>query len=97
MRCTLVSSATVRRLAIAFVLLEALLLSACSNAPAVGQPTTGTFKAAASGSLVAKSSTVDLGRVPFDVQAEGRFELVNTGAQPVRLLDPPQVTMLEGC
>jgi hypothetical protein len=40
---------------------------------------------------------VNLGRVPFDVQAIGRFDLVNTSSRAVKLTAPPQVKMLEGC
>jgi hypothetical protein len=35
--------------------------------------------------------------VPFDVIAEGQFELTNTDVRPVRLLGSPDVRMLEGC
>jgi hypothetical protein len=49
------------------------------------------------GRLVASQPTVDLGRVPFDVLAEARFELTNTGGDTVRLVGAPRVRMLEGC
>ena len=51
----------------------------------------------AAGRLVASSSTVDLGRVPFDQLAEARFELANTGSGTVHLVGNPKVQMLEGC
>jgi hypothetical protein len=79
---------------IAAIGLLAMVLSACSTAAA---PSSVTTPEASSGVLVARSSTIDLGRVPFDVQAEGRFDLVNSGSQPVRLVSAPQVKMLEGC
>ena len=84
----------VRAAASAFLL--ALMISACSPATPAPAPRV-TTDATSSGVLVANSSTVDLGHVPFDVQAEGRFELVNSGSQPVKLLAAPQVKMLEGC
>ena len=71
-----------------------LVLAACSNPAPTAPPVVGVR---APGGLVASISSVDLGRVPFDVPAEGRFELVNTGARPVKLIGAPQVTMLEGC
>jgi hypothetical protein len=82
--------------AIASALLLALVLSACSNGASV-PATPATSGGASAGVLVAKSATVDLGRVPFDLQAEGRFDLVNSGPQPVKLVGAPQVKMLEGC
>jgi hypothetical protein len=90
-------SANARRIVTALVLMQILVLSGCSGAAQGGQQNTRTFTSTSSGGLVARSGVVDLGRVPFDVQAEGRFELVNTGAQPVKVLGPPQVKMLEGC
>jgi hypothetical protein len=86
----------INRLAFVAVVLSGLVLTACSSATPATQPTT-TSAATSSGVLAAKSSTVDLGNVPFDVQAEGRFDLVNSGRQPVKLLGAPQVKMLEGC
>jgi hypothetical protein len=85
-----------RAVAIGFAVLLAVLVSACSNtanAPAAPSQSGAT----SAGVLVAKSSTVDLGKVPFDTQAEGRFDLVNSGSQPVKLVNAPQVQMLEGC
>ena len=81
---TLVSSALI-----------ALTLGACSTVPTAA-PTSIT-RGSSSGVLVPKAVTVDLGKVPFDVQADGRFDLVNSGSQPVKLLSVPQVKMLEGC
>lgn len=49
------------------------------------------------GPLVANPPVVDLGRVPFNQPVSARFELVNTGGQPVRLLGQPVVRTLEGC
>jgi hypothetical protein len=51
----------------------------------------------APGRLVAAQPTIDLGRVPFDVLADARFELTNTGGDTVRLVGAPRVRMLEGC
>jgi hypothetical protein len=85
-----------RVVAVSSAILLALVLSACSNAatlPATPASSGGT----SAGVLVANSATVDLGKVPFDVQAEGRFDLVNSGSQPVKLVGAPQVKMLEGC
>lgn len=55
------------------------------------------FDVSAPGRLVARETTVDLGRVPFDVKTEARFELANTGGEVVQLVGPPRVRMLEGC
>jgi hypothetical protein len=85
-----------RVIAMGSAMLLALVLSACSNAASV-PATPASSNGASAGVLVAKSATVDLGKVPFDVQAEGRFDLVNSGSQPVRLVGAPQVKMLEGC
>jgi hypothetical protein len=75
-------------------ILGILVASACSApAPASTPPASGT----ASGGLVAQQASVDLGQVPFGVQAEGRFDLTNTSDQPVKLLAQPEVKMLEGC
>ncbi len=71
-----------------------LVLAACSSPAPTAPPVVGV---GAPGGLVARISSVDLGRVPFDVPAEGRFELVNTGARAVKLTGAPQVKMLEGC
>jgi hypothetical protein len=71
-----------------------LVLAACSSPAPTAPPVVG---AGAPGGLVASISSVDLGRVPFDVPAEGRFELVNTGTRPVKLAGAPQVKILEGC
>ncbi len=73
-----------------------LVLVGCSS-PAPAPPPADASTGAASGGLVAKQATVDLGRVPFDKQVEARFELTNTGARPIRLTAQPQVKMLEGC
>lgn len=73
-----------------------LVLAACSS-PAPTAPATTTIGRQAGGGLIPKATSVDLGRVPFDVQAEGRFELVNTSARMLKLTTAPQVKMLEGC
>jgi hypothetical protein len=86
----------IKRLVFVAVVFSSLFLSACLSAAPVTPPT-ATTAPTSSGALTANSTTVDLGNVPFDVQAEGRFELVNSGTQPVRLLGAPQVKMLEGC
>ena len=86
----------IKRLVFVTGVLSGLVLSACSSAAPVTPPA-ATSAPTSSGALTAKSSSVDLGNVPFDVQAEGRFELVNSGTQAVRLLGAPQVKMLEGC
>ncbi len=83
-----------KRLVASVGALGVLTVVGCSSpAPASPPPTQG----AQTGGLVARAASVDLGRVPFNVQAEGRFELVNTSARPVKLAVPPKVTMLEGC
>jgi hypothetical protein len=71
-----------------------LTAAACSGPALTAQPATSS---GASGGLVARAASIDLGRVPFDVRAEARFELTNTGTRPVQLSGPPQVKMLEGC
>lgn len=53
--------------------------------------------AGAPGRLEARPAMIDLGRVPFDRLVEARYELVNTGGQPVRLLGAPAVKTLDGC
>ena len=84
-----------KRLVICAAAVVALFVTACSSpAPTAPQSQGDT---AGAGGLVAKAATVDLGRVPFDVQAVGRFDLVNTGTRAVKLTAPPQVKMLEGC
>lgn len=85
-----------RVIATGLATLLVLVLSACSNAASV-PATPATSGRASAGVLVAKSATVDLGKVPFDVQTDGRFDLVNSGSQPVKLVGAPQVKMLEGC
>ena len=85
-----------REIALGSAMLLALVLSACSS-PASLPAAPATSSGRSAGVLVAKSATVDLGNVPFDVQTEGRFDLVNSGSQPVKLVGAPQVKMLEGC
>jgi hypothetical protein len=51
----------------------------------------------APGRLAAESTTINLGRVPFDQRAEARFVLGNTGGETVQLVGAPRVRMLEGC
>jgi hypothetical protein len=87
---------SIKRVAFVAVFLSGLVLSACSSATPVTPPT-ATSAPTSSGTLAAMSTIVDLGYVPFDVRAEGRFDLVNSGTQPVRLVGAPQVKMLEGC
>jgi hypothetical protein len=60
-------------------------------------PAAQTTTAGAGGQLVAVAPVIDLGQVPFDVMREVRYELQNTGTQPVRLVGQPQVVTLEGC
>jgi hypothetical protein len=85
----------INRLTACVAALSALTLAACSSpAPASPPPTTNGVQA---GGLVARTATLDLGHVPFNMTTEGRFELVNTSARPVKLTAPPQVKMLEGC
>jgi hypothetical protein len=86
----------IMRLVFVAVVLCDLVLGACSGIASVTPPT-ATSAPTLSGTLAATSAIVDLGNVPFDVQAEGRFDLVNSGTQPVRLVGAPQVKMLEGC
>jgi hypothetical protein len=85
---------TWRRAVLAAGTLGMLVLAACSSPAPTAPPDVGV---GAPGGLVARISSVDLGRVPFDVPAEGRFELVNTSARAVKLTSAPQVKMLEGC
>jgi hypothetical protein len=73
-----------------------LLLVACSS-PAPTAPAPSTIVGQAGGGLIPKATAVDLGRVPFDVQVDGRFELVNTSPRMLKLTAAPQVKMLEGC
>lgn len=49
------------------------------------------------GRLEARQTTIDLGRVPLNKQEIAEFELVNSGATPVRLLGQPEVATLAGC
>jgi hypothetical protein len=87
----------IKRGSIAAGALAVLVLSACSSTAPVSTPTPASVTATSAGVLVPKASTVDLGNVPFDAPAQGQFELMNTGTQPVKLLRAPEVTMLEGC
>lgn len=73
-----------------------LALTAACSSPA-GTPPSPRPNGDTAGGLVARTAMVDLGRVPFNVQAEGRFELVNAGSRPIKLTAAPQVKMLEGC
>jgi hypothetical protein len=72
-----------------------VVASACSS-PAAAPAGSGE-SGSASGGLVARTATINLGRVPFDVQSDGRFELLNTSSRTVKLTAAPQVKMLEGC
>ncbi len=92
---SIIRAGSVRRPLLAAILLAgALLLAGCSSAaPAAAPPARGS----ATTGLVAKETTIDLGRVPFDRQVEARFELTNAGSKPIRFTTPPQVKMLEGC
>lgn len=60
-------------------------------------PLGATPAAGAGGQIVAIPPLIDLGSVPFDVPAEARYELMNTGSRPVRLTGQPRVKTLEGC
>jgi hypothetical protein len=86
----------VPRLALLGATLFILVLGACSK-PAAIPPAGATAGPKSHGALVARSATIDLGTVPFDVVAEGQFDLVNSGNEPVKLVGVPQVKMLEGC
>jgi len=77
--------------ALALALLAVLVVWNRAESPAVAP------NAGAAGRLVAAQSTVNLGQVPFNQVAEARYELVNSGAAPVRLAGPPAVETLEGC
>jgi hypothetical protein len=90
------TSRLTRRRLIATASAFGLALAAACSTPAGAPPASG-LDGDTTGGLVARTATVDLGRVPFDVQAEGRFELVNTGSRLVKLTAAPQVKMLEGC
>jgi hypothetical protein len=85
-----------RQIALAAALVG-LMLAACTGPTAPTAPPLSTTSGVSTGGLVARAPTVDLGRVPFDVMSEGRFDLVNTSGRPVKLMAPPQVKMLEGC
>jgi hypothetical protein len=87
----------IKRVSILAGALSVLVLSACSSVAPAPTPRTVSTSATSAGVLVPQSTSVDLGNVPFDVPAQGQFELVNTGTQPVKLLGTPQVKMLEGC
>lgn len=77
--------------ALAFAILVGLALLLRPSTP---QPVAD---AGEPGRLEARPAMIDLGRVPFDRPVEARYELVNTGGQPVRLLGAPAVKTLEGC
>lgn len=64
--------------------------------PTTSQPAP-TATADGPGRLVALTSSIDLGRVPFDRLTEARFRLVNAGGRPLRLLGEPAVKTLAGC
>ncbi|MBI3978479.1 MAG: hypothetical protein HY331_09870 [Chloroflexi bacterium] len=70
-------------------------------APATGQQTVATGQPAVDantpGRLVASTEVVDLGRVPFDREVQARYELVNAGGRPIKLIAAPEVKTLEGC
>lgn len=74
----------------------ALMVSACSG-PAPAGPVVPPAEGRPGAGLVPRQTSIDLGRVPFDIIAEGQFELTNTDIRPVRLLGSPDVRMLEGC
>lgn len=82
-----------------FLLLAALVASAVIAVLALSGSAAqrATIDSSAPGRLVVSEPTIDLGRVQFDVLAEARFDLANTGADPVRLVGAPRVRLLEGC
>jgi hypothetical protein len=85
----------IKRLVSCAAAVAALFVTACSSPAPAAPPSQA--DTAASGGLVASAASVDLGRVPFDVQTVGRFDLVNTGTRAVKLTALPEVKMLEGC
>jgi hypothetical protein len=74
-----------------------LTLSACSGTAPVAPRSSNSSAASSAGALAPTSATVNPGKVPFNVQAEGQFDLLNSSTQPVKVLGAPRVTMLEGC
>ncbi|MBI2939929.1 MAG: hypothetical protein HYY04_05770 [Chloroflexi bacterium] len=77
--------------ALALAALAVVLLRPGTPAPETAAETSGAV------GLVALNPTVDLGRVPFDRQAVGRFELVNRSDRPVRIVEAPTVRTVDGC
>ena len=75
----------------------AILAIAVVAAWGLSSTATGGRSTVEAGQLIAAQPVVDLGRVPFDRQAEARFVLENTGGQPVRVVGAPTVKTLEGC
>jgi hypothetical protein len=90
----MLSSSTFKHIAGTAAFIGLMSAAACSGPAPTAQPASGS---GTSGGLVARAFSIDLGRVPFDVQAEARFELTNTSTRPVQLNGAPQVKMLEGC
>ncbi len=85
-------SSAARHVVVTAALLATLVFAGCAAPTPAAAPAAG-----ASGGLLARSSTVDLGRVPFDKMVEARYELTNTSARAIKLTAPPGVKMLEGC
>lgn len=90
----LASGTVIRSLAVGVLALAILAGLVVMMRPSASRPA---GDAGAPGRLEARPVTIDLGRVPFDRLVEARYELVNTGGQPVRLLGAPAVKTLEGC
>jgi hypothetical protein len=47
--------------------------------------------------LAVDRETIDLGDLPFRAAARATFTLTNTGAGPLRIVEPPRVRVVRGC
>ncbi len=60
---------------------------------ATSSPQTGSSTA----KLVVDRTTIDDGYVKFGVPVQATFKLSNSGSQPLQVLEPPKVELIEGC
>ena len=65
-----------------------------SNPP---NPATAPQSGTSTAKLVVDRTTIDDGYVKFGVPVQATFKLSNSGSQPLQVLEPPKVELIEGC